>query len=307
MASPPVADFAATPLTNGSVALSWTPLDAAATYQVFSDMGSGFGVYLHKAQTTQPAFIDRQLRFGTIYNYRLTKTEKDQPQILAQVWAATFAPKPGGTGTVPSHLDVAQASLVAVPTALPPDAILLGLVSDNNYTDGFNTLTIIGEVRNDSNLDAGQTDVTVTFYDAAGAIIDTAHGKTMLDVIPPGEKSPFVITLSRPAGLASHSLRAVARPVTPQDTAQLAVINVKRFEDDAGFFHIKGTIQNVGSTTAKRVKVGAVIYNRDNRVINVGFTYSDPPKLAPGQTASYEVIFDYFPRYFAQQVIPFEE
>jgi hypothetical protein len=303
----PETAFSATPLTNGSMALSWSFLENIPEYQVYSDMGSGFGLYLHKTKTSQPAFIDKQLRFGTTYDYRLVSMERQQPVILGQIQASTFARKPGATDPVPSEFDVTTVSVTAAPTALPPDAVLLGLVSDNNYTDVFNTLSIVGEVRNDSNLDVGQTDITVTFYDSAGTIIGTANGETMLDVIPPGEKSPFIITLTRPAGLASHSLRAVARPVSPESDAQLTVSTVKRFEDEAGFFHIKGTIENVGSTTARRVKVGAVVYNRDDRVINVGFTYANPPKLAPGETASYDIIFDYYPRYFAQQVIPFEE
>ena len=41
--------------------------------------------------------------------------------------------------------------------------------------------------------------------------------------------------------------------------------------------------------------------------VNVGFTYLNPPTLAPGERASYEVIFTYFPKYVSQKVIPFEE
>ena len=85
------------------------------------------------------------------------------------------------------------------------------------------------------------------------------------------------------------------------------MVEVRRFEDDAGFFHIKGVIENAGNTVAKRIKVAAVIYGRDNGVINVGFTYVNPPILAPGEQATYEVIFAYYPRYLTQQVIPFEE
>ena len=139
-------------------------------------------------------------------------------------------------------------------------------------------------------------------------MIDTAHGETILNTIPPGETSPFLITLTRPTGLASYSLRAVARPVvTSKPKAQLAVLETKRFEDEAGFFHIKGTIQNVGNTTAKRTKVVAVIYGRDRQVINVNFAYVTPPTLAPGEQAGYDVIFTYYPAYFNQVVIPFEE
>ncbi len=81
----------------------------------------------------------------------------------------------------------------------------------------------------------------------------------------------------------------------------------RRFEDDAGFFHVKGSIKNSGTTVAKRVLVASVLYNRDNNVINVGFTYSDPPTLKPGQAANYNIIFAYYPRYASQTVIPFEE
>ena len=298
----------ATPLTNGSVALSWEALDDVRLYNIYSDMGSGYGVYIHKARTSEPAFIDKMLHAGTSYTYRLTHVEKSQEIMLAQANASTFVGKEIVDSASPSQLNVSTAaSVVAAPTALPPDAVLLGLVSDNNFTDEFNTLTIVGEVRNDSNLDVGQTDIAVTFYNDGGSVIGTASGETLLDVIAPGEKSPFIITLTRPPGLALHSLRAIGRPVPPKKTAQLAVVDVKRFEDDAGFFHVKGVIENIGSSTAKRVKVTAPIYNRDNRVINVGFTYVDPPNLQPGQQATYDITFAYYPRYFSQQVIPFEE
>ncbi len=270
-------------------------------------MGSGYGVYVYRARTTQPAFVDKRLRPGMTYSYRLTQLETDQEIVLAQVKANTFADDTLASNNSSGHPEVSPASIVAAPTALPPDAVLLGLVSNNNFTDDFNTLTLVGEVRNDSNLDVGQTDITVTFYNAAGTVIGTANGETLLKVIPPSQKSPFHITLTRPPGFASYSLRAIARSVPPQQSAQFSVVELKRFEDDAGFFHIKGVIENVGSSTAKRAKVAAIIYGRDGDVINVGFTYVNPPTLSPGKQAAYDVIFAYYPRYLTQQVIPFEE
>lgn len=271
-------------------------------------MGSGYDVYVLKAKTSQPAYVDSQLRPNLNYNYRLTRIDNNQEVVLARTSSVTFDQKTDNSDSISTQNDVSTASVVtALPTALPPDAILLGLISDNNYTDDFNTLTIVGEVRNDSNLTVGQTDITVTFYDSAGVVIDTVSGKTLIDVIPPGEKSPFVINLKRPAGLNSHSLRAVARPVPAEQSAQLTVAETRRFEDEAGFFHVKGRIENAGSTTARRIKVAAIIYDRSNRVINVGFVYTNPPNLKPGQQAEYDVIFSYYPRYVAQQVIPFEE
>jgi hypothetical protein len=296
----------AIPLTNASIALSWTPTGKTAQYRIYSDMGSGYGVYIHKADVSEPAFVDKTLRPGLAYRYRVTRLESHREVVLAQTVAATL----GGQTPLDNLLNqqpVVTPTVAPAPTALPADAVLLGLLSDNSYTDEFNTLHVVGEVRNDSNLDVGQTDIAITFYDGAGAVIGRANGQTVLEVIPPGEISPFLITLSRPEGMDSYSVRAVARPVEPELSPQLAVVQVKRFEDEAGFFHVKGVIENSGSLTAKRAKVVAVIYGRGGAVINVGFTYLNPPILAPGERASYEVIFTYFPKYVDQKVIPFEE
>ena len=298
----------ALPLTNGSIALSWPLADKTQQYRIYSDMGSGYGVFVYKARTTQPTFIDEQLRSGMTYIYRLTGLEANQEVVLAQVKAHTFARDTIANRSGSGQSEVSTASVTAAPTALPSDAILLGLVSDNNFTDDFNTLTVVGEFRNDSNVEVGQTDITVTFYDTAGAVIGTANGETMLETISPGEKSPFLIALTRPPGFASYSIRAVGRHVpAAKQSAQLSVVEVRRYEDEAGFFHIEGIIQNTGNTTARRTKVAAIIYGRDHGVINVGFTYVNPPTLDPGEQATYEVIFAYYPRYLTQQVIPFEE
>jgi hypothetical protein len=299
-----------TPLTNGSMALTWKPVENSQEYRVYSDMGCGYEVYIYKASTDQPAFIDEKLRSGATYSYRLVQVAAATRQevVLGQISAHTFAKEKLTSATVANNqIDVSPVSIMAAPTALPPDAVLLGLISDNNFTDEFNTLTIVGEIRNDSNVTVGQTDITVTFYNAAGATIGTTNGKTMIKNLSPGESSPFIISLSHPPGLASHSLRAVARPVPAKQPAQLSVTEIRRFEDNAGFFHVKGVIKNNGATVAKRVIVASVIYNRDNNVINVGFTYSAPPTLKPGESADYDIIFAYYPRYATQTVIPFEE
>ena len=289
------------------MAVSWPPVAEEFQYRIYRDMGSGYGVYIYKTRTTQPAFVDKQLRPGMSYQYRLTWLANGQETVMAQVRADTFTAKMQAGSNLADQPKISTASIIAAPTALPPDAVLLGLVSKNNFTDEFNTLTLVGEVRNDSNLDVGHSDITVTFYDAAGTVIDTTHGETLLKVIPPGKKSPFLIALTRPPGFASYSLQAVARPVPPQQSAQLSVLELKRFEDEAGFFHIKGIIENVGSSVTKRTKVAAIIYGRDGDVINVGFAYVNPPTLAPDERAAYDVIFAYYPKYLTPQVIPFEE
>jgi hypothetical protein len=294
-------------LTNSSIGLSWAPVSQTAQYRLYSDMGSGYGVYLYKSKVTEPAFVDKMLRPGTVYRYRVTHLESDQELILAQAEKSTLTVGATTTLTLTKSTLPDSPKVNLAPTPLPPDAVVLGLISDNSFTDDFNTLNIVGEVRNDSNLDVGQAHIAVTFYDSAGVVIGAADGTTMFEVIPPGDISPFLITVSQPPGLVSYSLRAVARPVKPRHSAQLTVAQVTRFEDEAGFFHIKGVIQNTGSLVSERTKVVAMIYGRGHGIINLGFTYVDPPILSPGERATYEVIFTYYPKYVSQKVIPFEE
>lgn len=290
-------------LPENHISLIWEPVGTGTIYRIYSDMGSGFGVYVYKTNSTRPSFIDRDLRPQSNYTYRVTHLKKDQEFISAQTQAYSLDNK---DEPIESNKPISSQPIPA-PTALPADTVLLGLVSDNRFVDDFGNLTIVGEVRNDSNSSVGQAQILVSFYDAAGAIIDTTQGKTLLNIILPGETSPFLITIPRPSNLETHSLQATARPVTSALKAQLSVVEVRRFEDEVGFFHVKGVIKNIGNRLATRVKVATVIYGRDGQVINVGFTSAVPFKLTPGQQATYDVIFTYYPRYFSQLVIPFEE
>lgn len=303
------AEVDAIALTNASIALNWAGIENTQQYRIYSDMGSGYGVFIYEAATSQPTFIDEMLRPGMAYSYRITRLAAQEEVVLAQINAATFGSERGLSHTVVNQRLASAVSVTptVAPTALPPDTILLGLLSDHNFTDKFNTLTIVGEVRNDSSLNVGQASITITFYDTSGNIICTSNGVTILEVLSPRETSPFIITLAKPAGLASYSLQAVARPVEPELKSQLVVVELKRYEDEAGFLHIKGVVKNSGNLVSKRTKVAAVIYGRDGRIINVGFTYVHPPTLAPGQQATYDISFTYYPRYYTQTVIPFEE
>jgi hypothetical protein len=265
-------------------------------------MGTGYGVYVYRAYTTQPTFVDTMLRPGAAYNYRVTQFEPGQEVVLAQVNAVT----PNDPST-PSRPNPPAVEVTPAPTALPPDTVLLGLLSDNSVTDNFETMTIVGEVRNDANLHVGQAKIMVTFYDAAGSINGTATGETILDVLSPGEVSPFAITLERPAGMVSYSLRAVARPAAPKLTPQLAVVETRRYEDEAGFLHIKGTIENVGTLEAKRARVAVIIYEGNGQIINAGLAASTPATLLPGAKAAYEVAFSSYNGYAIHKVIAFEE
>lgn len=77
------------------VTLSWRPVAKSAAYRVYSDMGTGYGVYVFKAETGQAALSDMQLRADWRYDYRVqpvVRTANKQLVSLARSqWIAIMA------------------------------------------------------------------------------------------------------------------------------------------------------------------------------------------------------------------------
>jgi hypothetical protein len=209
--------------------------------------------------------------------------------------SAPVAPKP----------PLSAIRVTPAPTPLPPDTIILGLLSATDYADDVdNTLTIVGEVRNDSHLDVGQASVTVTFYGTDGQVITEASGSTLLQMLGPGILSPFMITLPHPTGLANYSLRATGRPISSANPSpELNVVNTRRFEDAAGFYHVAGVIENRSQQHVDHARVIVTLYDRGGRVVNVGFAYPQPASLSPRDRADFDATFAYYPKVFSHLAI----
>jgi len=310
----------ATPLAADYIKLNWDRVADAMAYRVYSDMGTGYGVYVYKAETEGYELTDVNLRAGLGYRYRVTSVTTGGEKVVARVGAVT-ADYPGSQaadqpkGQVREIAPAAQAGtpqqvhssvrVTPAPTPLPPDTIILGLLSASDYADEVeNSLTIVGEVRNDTQLNVGETAVTATFYATDGQVIGEASGATLVSTLAPGMRSPFVITLPRPAGLANYSLRATGRPITVSaENTELHVLNTRRFEDTTGFYHIAGVVENQSQRRVEGARVIVTLYDRAGRVVNVGFAYPQPSSLSPSDRADFDVAFTYYPKVYEHLAI----
>jgi hypothetical protein len=185
--------------------------------------------------------------------------------------------------------------IVATPTPLPPDTVLLGLMSSHEYEDDLGFITIVGEVRNDLQMNVGKVLVTATFYNASGDVIEEASTSTMMDILLPGQRSPFALILPRPVDLWEYSLRITARPTLEQPLAGLEVVQSHAYEDQVGFYHVTGQVENTGQRTADRVQVIVTLYDKWGKIVNAGFVYSEPRPVRPGEKAAFDCSFNYYP------------
>ncbi|MDW8070511.1 MAG: FxLYD domain-containing protein [Anaerolineae bacterium] len=296
----------------GSVALSWQSACRAKSYHLYSDMGSGFGIYVLRAEVEKNSFIDANLRPDTLYRYRVIARDRDREVSLVDL-AVTTSPSPvgaslGGRALMPLPTPTRVAVTVTpAPTPLPPDTVVLGVLSASDHVDEIDGhLIIVGEVRNDSNMNVGDAKVNVVLYDAQGVRQGEVEGKPVLSTLAPGESAPFVLKLGSLGSEIHYSVRATARAQnTPRlrMPAALHVLSTRRFEDDVGLYHIAGVVANKGARRVERARVVVVLYDRGDRVINVGFGYPKPTVLAPGEHADFDVTFTYYPKVVRHTVL----
>ena len=143
----------------------------------------------------------------------------------------------------------------------------------------------------------GGTQVVASFYGADGQPRGEIMGATTLRVLTPGALSPFVIEVPQPAADAHYSLRATGRPDQPlDDLSPLKVVSTRRYEDDAGFYHVAGVIEHSGAQRVEQARVVVVLYDRGGGVVNVGFAYPKPAALDRGDRADFDVTFTYYPK-----------
>ena len=302
----------AQPLAADRASLTWQSAARAVAYRLYSDMGTGLGVYLFKAQMEQPSFTDTDLRPSTRYRYHVAVLTRKGEAPLADATVVTprlAVPPNAGDLAAPAEPTRVAIEVTPAPTPLPPDTVILGLLSASDHVDEVDgSLVIVGEVRNDSNLDVGDTAVTATFYGADGQKSGEIGGDTTLSVLTAGALSPFVIKVQQSAPNAHYSLRATGRPSgSGPGEAPLKVVSTRRYEDDAGFYHVAGVIEHVGSRRVDQARVVVVLYDRGGGVVNVGFAYPKPAALSHGDRADFDVAFTYYPKVMSHAAIALAE
>jgi glucose/arabinose dehydrogenase len=146
---------------------------------------------------------------------------------------------------------------------------------------------IVGEVLNNSGSTVGRPTVKATFRNAGGSVVATLSGKAFAGRLGDGAVTPFVITGTVPpyttvsfsvsgGGLSSR------RP--------LSLTSLTRTTNGDGTVTERGTVKNVGSTTATSVAVARTWYGRRGEVLDRGSVFVSPSTLGPGKSGSFTIL-----------------
>jgi len=136
--------------------------------------------------------------------------------------------------------------------------------------------------------------VNAKLYDASDTLIGTESSYIDLDIIMPGEKSPFSILVTNSIPIDHYKLKIIDYDITTeQPYRNLQILSYSDSIDVLGWMHVVGEVKNNGSETVEYVMILATFYDSDGKVVVTEWTFTEEDEIAPGETGTFELLMIY--------------
>jgi len=161
----------------------------------------------------------------------------------------------------------------------------------SSYINSNGLPVVVGEIINDGRDTIKSVEVKVNFIDTAGQVIDSGMAVAAVEMIPPGQRSPFMIVGSADYAnaITSYELQIVDFAKAQNKPAMLQIASTSEFSDGVSEVSIMGEIRNMGSGAATSTKVHATFYDDSGRVIGYSSASADPNMIETSDKASFEM------------------
>ncbi|MEA3337391.1 MAG: FxLYD domain-containing protein [Chloroflexota bacterium] len=225
----------------------------------------------------------------------VTLTQNDQIVHTASAFAMLTPLRPDerspfdiGLGTPPNFDDYTLAATGSETDSEPLDDF--ALLSTNTFTETNHLQAVVGELRNDMSSNARFVVAVGTFYDNNGDIWRADQNTTMLQVLAPGQRSPFKLAAVEPDEIASYVVEPRGFPTTVQADADLTIVTSAATIQDETLL-VSGQVRNDGSDLANDVRVVISLYSSSGHILNADFVQMNT--LAAGAVQPFEVTFSH--------------
>lgn len=182
---------------------------------------------------------------------------------------------------------------IPTPSPEPTQGPALSLVTAIDYTDDIGWDHIIGVVENISDQPLEFVEIIATLYDDGNNVVGTGFTYTDLDVLLPGERSPFNIADDKWGNWTSYNLQFQSDIARKTPNRNLIARNHRSYVDDIGWFHVEGEVENMGGEPAEFVMIVVTLYNASGEIAGTMFTYTDLDTVPPGGTSPFDAVTDY--------------
>jgi hypothetical protein len=157
----------------------------------------------------------------------------------------------------------------------------------NTASDG--TTVVYGEVQNDLNSPVNAVTIGVTFMDVNNNPVEYKTGTTLLQVIQPGGKAPFMISSTKADPSIVHVQVKIAGFQSSSTKQQVLQISPGSLQVSDKLF-ISGNVTNNGAQQSTNTKLYLISYDVFQRIVAIGI--SDPISIYPGTTSQFSITSD---------------
>jgi len=200
--------------------------------------------------------LDVAIRFDTSTEAIQEANGIVDPRLL-QIGQELIIPPPEGDPEQP-----------ATPTPTPPP---LTVEAINFLETQQGTLWCLGKVSNPGADALSEVVVEASLFDGGGVLLAREAAFIQLDVIPPGEAIPFAVLFANPpSSFAQYHVAAVSGiPITDQARYyfDLEAFDLQGTQQDIATYRLEGQLRNSGAHDAEAIRLVAVLYAADGKVL----------------------------------------
>jgi LysM repeat protein len=200
----------------------------------------------------------------------------------------------------PRFLQIGQELIIPSPVADPadpptpvptPPPVLINAINFQNTPQG--TLWSLGQVSNPGDEPLTEVVIEASLFDGTGVLLAKETAFTQLDVIPPGQSVPFAILFeSPPSEFAQYQVTAVAGvPLSNQARYyfDFETFDLQGSPEGVATYRLTGQLRNSGSTDAESIRLVAVAYDEDNKILAQRQAELAVSLLKAGATTPFEI------------------
>ena len=163
-----------------------------------------------------------------------------------------------------------------------------------SYVDETKFLHLLGEIENNSDDAVRQVVVTGLFYDSEGNTLGEFRRAAELQVLQPGESSPFeILFLDQESSdkVANYTLSATSALAEEPRDVQLKILSSNSRLDLLGTFYLNALARNDGNQTATNTLLIATMHDNDDRVVAIGRALAEAVRGTADVPAGSEAAF----------------
>ena len=178
----------------------------------------------------------------------------------------------------PRFLQIGQELIIPQPTtgeeAAPsptPTPLPLVVEAINFQETQQGTLWGLGEVSNPGEVPIAEVVIEAALFDGAGVLLAREATFTQLDVIQPGQTVPFAILFETPpSSFAQYQVTALTGVPLSEQTRyhfDLEVFDLQGAPAGVSAYRLAGQLRNVGPADVEAIRLVAVAYDENGRVL----------------------------------------